>query len=91
MSNLNKISLEKTIIILDENQSLRHIPEPPGGTSEAPITLCGWCGENFILTQQDFVDCPDCLRVAHYCQSLPLVAAVERHETSTRQLDSLDN
>lgn len=91
MSNLKQIALEKTIIILEENQPFRHIPEPSGGTSEAPITLCGWYGKNFILTQQDLVDCPDCLRVAHYCQSLPPVAVVERHETSIPQSDALDN
>lgn len=70
MRILKNIILEKAIVIVAESQLSCHIPEPPGGT-DAPITLCGWSGENFRVSQNEIVDCPDCLRVAHYCQTLP--------------------
>lgn len=66
------IGLGTAIIIPSEEMSYTHIPEPPGGNSDAPVTLCGWTGTYEIVSDAQ-VTCPDCLRVAHYCQQLPQV------------------
>lgn len=69
------ILLQRAIIIPEELAKYVHVPEPPGGTSEAPITICGWTGNHEIVGNAA-ITCPDCLRVVHYCQQLSQVVAL---------------